>query len=330
MKVDEGAVFAPLTAHMESTRKTSAYEKAVDRAVAILTGAAASMILVLIAGIFISLVIESWLAMGKFGVIGFITGTDWDPVKQVFGAATSIYGTVVTTVLSLVIAVPLALGIAVFITEIAPPRLKGTIGVAIELLASIPSIIYGMWGLFTLSPIMGTYVEPVLKRATSGLPLINKLFEGTPMGIDLLTASLILSIMIIPFAASISRDAFMLTPAILKESAYSVGATKWEVVKDVIIPYSKTGVIGGIVLSMGRALGETMAVAFVLGNSHRISASLFDSASTITVTLANEFTEADGNVYLSSLFFLGLVLFAISFAVLGAARLLMHKARARA
>ncbi len=315
---------------MNKTKKGSSYEKNVDRAVAVLTGAAASTILVLIVGIFVSLLIESRLAIGKFGIFGFITGMQWNPVTEVFGAATSIYGTVVTTVLSLVIAVPLALGIAVFITEIAPSRLKGPIGVAIELLASIPSIIYGMWGLFTLSPIMGDHVEPFLKKATASIPLVHVLFQGTPMGIDLLTASLILSIMIIPFAASISRDAFMLTPSILKESAYSVGATKWEVVKDVIIPYSKTGVMGGIVLSLGRALGETMAVAFVLGNSHRISASLLDSASTITVTLANEFTEAAGDMYLSSLFFLGLVLFAISFAVLGAARLLLHKAQSGA
>lgn len=329
MNSDKGAATAiaasaPLSA-TKSMEATSRYDKLIDKAVAALTGAAALLILLVIAGVFVSLVLKSWPAIDKFGVINFLRSSEWNPVKENFGAAASIYGTMMTTVLSLVFAIPLALGIAVFITEIAPSKLKGSIGVAIELLASIPSIIYGMWGLFTLSPIMGNYIEPFLKKATAGIPLVQALFMGTPMGIDVLTASLILSIMIIPFAASISRDAFMLTPEILKESAYSVGATQWEVVKDVIIPYSKTGVMGGIILSLGRALGETMAVAFVLGNSHKISASLLDSASTITVTLANEFAEADGDMYLSSLFYLALVLFIISFIMLGIARIIMRR-----
>lgn len=276
-------------------------------------------------GIFIVLLRESWLAIGKFGIAEFLTGSDWNPVKENFGAATSIFGTVLTTFLSMLFAMPVAIGIAVFITEIAPARIRGFVSTAIEMLASIPSIIYGMWGLFSLSPMMSKYVEPALKKAFAGVPLLRGLFEGTPMGIDVLTASVILSVMIIPFTASVSRDAFNLTPAVLKESAYSLGATKWEVVWDVIIPYSKTGVVGGMILSLGRAIGETMAIAFVLGNNHKFATSLFDSASTITVTLANEFAEADNDVYLSSLFYLALVLFAISFVTIALSKLLMSK-----
>jgi phosphate transport system permease protein len=229
-------------------------------------------------------------------------------------------------VLSLIFAIPIAIGIAIFVTEVAPNFLKGPIGVAIELLAAIPSIIYGMWGFFTLSPIMANYIEPFLKKVTAHLPLVGILFKGTPMGIDILTASTILSIMIIPFTASISRDAFNLTPSVVKESAYALGATQWEVIKNIVIPYSKLGVFGGIVLSLGRALGETMAVAFVLGNNHRITTSLLDAAATITVTLANEFTEADKDVYLSSLFYLALVLFVLSFITLAVAKFFLLKA----
>jgi phosphate transport system permease protein len=242
---------------------------------------------------------------------------------------TNIYGTIITTFLSLVMAIPVAIGIAIFITEISPNFMKGPIGAAIELLAAIPSIIYGMWGLFTLSPIMSNHIEPLLKKMTAGLPLVGLLFQGTPMGIDLLTASVILSIMIIPFTASIARDSFNLTPSVVKESAYALGATKWEVVKNIVIPYSKLGVFGGIVLSLGRALGETMAVAFVLGNNHRITTSLLDAAATITVTLANEFTEADKDIYLSSLFYLALVLFVMSFIILAVAKFFLLKAERR-
>jgi phosphate transport system permease protein len=294
-----------------------------------ITAVAACTVIVFIIGILFVLIRESSLAIEKFGVIQFLTSTDWDPVKESFGALTSIYGTVVTTVLSLVMAIPVALGIAVFITEVSPNFLKGPIGIAIELLAAIPSIIYGMWGLFTLSPIMGNTIEPFLKRATADIPLVSVLFQGTPMGIDILTASIILSIMIIPFTASIARDAFNLTPDVVKESAYALGATKWEVVKNIVIPYSKLGVFGGMLFSLGRALGETMAVAFVLGNNHRIFTSLFDSATTITVTLANEFTEADKDVYLSSLFYLALVLFVMSFVFLAIAKFFLLRAERR-
>jgi len=300
-----------------------------DRTFSIITAVASLSVLVLIVGILWVLFAESSPAIEKFGFFRFITSRDWNPVTESFGAATNLFGTAILTVLSLLIAVPVALGIAIFITEIAPDFLKGPIGVAIELLAAIPSIIYGMWGLFTFSPIMANYVEPALQNTIGKLPFVGILFAGTPMGIDLLTASVVLSIMIIPFTASISRDAFNLTPAVMKESAYALGATKWEVVKNIVISYSKLGVFGGIVLSLGRALGETMAIAFVLGNNHRITSSLLDAAATITVTLANEFTEADTDIYLSSLFYLALILFVLSFIILAIAKLFLLKAEKR-
>lgn len=298
----------------------------VDLVFSFITALASVTVIIFIIGIIYVLISESSLAIEKFGIVKFLSSTEWNPVKEDFGALTNIYGTVLTTFLSLLFAIPVAIGIAIFVTEIAPNFLKGPIGVAIELLAAIPSIIYGMWGLFTLSPIMSSYVEPFLKKITSGIPLVNILFQGMPMGIDILTASVILSIMIIPFTASIARDSFNLTPDVVKESAYSVGATQWEVVKNVILPYSKLGVFGGVVLSLGRALGETMAVAFVLGNNHRITTSLLDAAATITVTLANEFAEADNDVYLSSLFYLALVLFVMSFITLAIAKFFLLKA----
>jgi len=291
-----------------------------------LTGIAALTVIVLILGVLATLLWESWPAIRKFGVFQFLFTVEWNPVKQVFGAASTVYGTAVTTLLALLIAIPTAVGIAIFVTEIAPNFLKGPIGAAIELLAAIPSIIYGMWGLFTLAPLMAKYIEPFLKKTLGSIPVFEVLFRGTPMGIDLLTASVILAIMIIPFTASISRDAFNLTPPVVKESAYAMGATQWEVVRDVVLPYSKLGVFGGMVLSLGRALGETMAVAFVLGNSHKIATSLFDSASTITVTLANEFAEADSDMYLSSLYYLALVLFGLSFITLATAKIFLLRA----
>ncbi len=283
-------------------------------------------VIVFVVGIIAVLVIESRLAIGKFGLFDFLMSTAWNPVKGIFGAATAVYGTFVTTVLALLFAIPTAIGIAIFLTEIAPGFLKGPIGMAIELLAAIPSIIYGMWGLFTLAPIMSRYVEPALQNTVGKLPFLGILFQGNPLGIDILTASVILGIMIIPFTASIARDAFNLTPSVVKESAYAIGATKWEVVKNVVLPYSKLGVFGGAALSLGRALGETMAVAFVLGNNHKIATSLLDAASTITVSLANEFTEADSDLYLSSLYYLALVLFAISFIILAIAKFFLLKA----
>ncbi len=301
----------------------------VDLCFSFITAAGAVVVVALVLGIFYVLVSESSLSIGKFGIFSFIFSTEWDPVREVFGAASALYGTVVTTVLSLLIAVPVALGVAIFVTEVAPGALKGPISTAIELLAAIPSIIYGMWGLFTLAPIMAEHIEPALQQSLGKLPVFSKLFEGTPMGIDLFTASVILSIMIIPFTASIARDAFNLTPSIVKESAYAVGATKWEVIKDVVLPYSKLGVYGGVVLSLGRAIGETMAVAFVLGNNHQITTSLFGAAATITVSLANEFTEADTDIYLSSLYYLALILFVLSFITLALAKVFLLKAERR-
>ena len=291
-----------------------------------LTAIAALTVIIFIIGILVVLVKESSLALRKFGLVNFLTSTTWNPVTGIFGAATTIYGTFVTTGLALLFAIPTAIGIAVFVTEIAPNFLKSPIGIAIELLAAIPSIIYGMWGLFTLAPIMSKYVEPALQNTVGKLPLVGILFQGTPLGIDILTASVILGIMIIPFTASIARDSFNLTPAVVKESAYAIGATQWEVVKNVVLPYSKLGVFGGVALSLGRALGETMAVAFVLGNNHKIATSLLDAASTITVSLANEFTEADSDIYLSSLYYLALVLFVMSFIILAISKFFLLKA----
>jgi phosphate transport system permease protein len=295
-----------------------------------LTGVASLSIIALIIGIFYTLFAQSTLAMERFGFFGFLFSTDWDPVRELFGGATALFGTVLITFLAMVMAVPVAIGIAVFITELCPKGLRGAVGAAIELLAAIPSIVYGMWGLFTLTPIMAEYVEPFLQATLGRLPVFNILLAGTPLGIDILTASMILAIMIIPFTASISRDAFNLTPPVVKESAYGLGATKWEVIRNVVLPHSKISVLGGIILSLGRAVGETMAVAFVLGGEHKITWSLLDMVSTITVTLANEFTEADTDIYLSSLYLLALILFIFSFIMLAGARLFVMRSEKRA
>lgn len=303
--------------------------KYIDLAFQGATAAASLSVVVIIIGIALVLLDESSLAIKRFGVFGFLFSSDWNPVTGSFGAVPAVFGTIVTTVIALSIAVPVAIGIAIFVTEIAPEFLKGPIGAAIELLAAIPSIIYGMWGLFTLAPIMAAHIEPALQNSIGRLPILGFLFRGAPMGIDLLTASVVLSIMITPLTASIARDAFNLTPAVVKESAYAIGATQWEVIRHIVIPYSRLGVFGGVALSLGRAIGETMAVAFVLGNSHNIPASLFDAASTITVTLANEFTEADTDIYHSSLFYLALVLFCLSIGVLTAAKFMLMRAEER-
>ena len=286
----------------------------------------ALLILILIISVFIVLYKESSLAIEKFGILKFILTEDWNPVKEIFGAAAPLYGTIITTILALLFAVPIGIGIAIFLSEISPNFLKTPLGVAIEMLAAIPSIIYGMWGLFTLAPIMKNYVEPFIQKTLGQIPIIGLLFQGDIMGVSIFTASVVLGIMIIPFIASVSRDALNLTPNIMKESAYAVGATKWEVIKDVMIPYSKLGIYGGIVLALGRALGETMAVAFVIGHNPEINLSLFQPATTITVTLANEFTEADTDLYLSSLFYLALILFILSFVILAVAKYFLIKA----
>ena len=282
----------------------------------------AALVLILLVGIIISLFIGSWPALKTFG-LPFFASAEWNPVTEEYGALVPIYGTLATSVVAMVIAVPVSFGIALFITEIAPVWLKRPIGVAIELLAGIPSIIYGMWGLFVFAPLFADYVQPWINDHLGEIPLVGLLFQGPPMGIGMLTAGFILAIMVIPFTCSVMRDVFEVVPPMLKESAYSLGSTKWEVVWNVILPYTKTGVIGGVMLGLGRALGETMAVTFVIGNSHEIFASLMMPGNTISSAIANEFAEAVGELYTSSLIALGLTLFIITFIVLALSKLLL-------
>jgi phosphate transport system permease protein len=272
---------------------------------------------------------EARLAIEKFGFIHFLTYTNWDPVQEDFGAATMIFGTVVSTFLSMLIAAPVAIGIAIFITELAPNWFKSIVSTAVELLAAIPSIIYGLWGFFILAPIMATKVEPWLQDKLGDVPLIGKLFQGAPTGVDVLNTSLVLSIMIIPFMAAVVRDAFNMVPPIMKESAYGLGATKWEVIRQVVIPYTASGIAGGLILSAGRALGETMAVTFLAGNNPQIPKSLLEPFTTITVALANQFTEADTDVYLSALYYVGLLLYLVSFTMLGIAKFMVLRLEKR-
>ena len=275
------------------------------------------------------LLYEARLAIEEFGFIHFLTHTNWDPVQEDFGAATMIFGTVVSTLLSVLIAAPVAIGIAIFITELAPSWLKPIVSAAVELLAAIPSIIYGLWGFFVLAPIMAEKVEPWLQDKLGDVPLIGRLFQGAPTGIDVLTTSLVLSIMIIPFMAAVVRDAFNMVPPMMKESAYGLGATKWEVIRQVVIPYTASGIAGGLILSAGRALGETMAVTFVAGNRAEIPKSLLEPFTTITVALANQFTEADTDVYLSALYYAGLLLYLVSFTMLGIAKFMVLRLEKR-
>jgi phosphate transport system permease protein len=282
---------------------------------------AASVLLVLV-GIIVSLMISSAPAFREFGP-GFITSVEWDPVNDKYGALLAIFGTLVTSFIALLVAFPISFGIALFLTEICPIWLRRPLGTAVELLAGVPSIIYGMWGLFVFAPLFGKYVQPLLKSTIGQLPVIGQLFSGPTMGIGMLTAGLILAIMIIPFIASVMRDVFEIVPAVLKESAYGLGCTKWEVVRKVVLPYTKTGVVGGVMLGLGRALGETMAVTFVIGNANTLSWSLFAAGNSISSTLANQFGEAQSPLQVSSLFALALILFAITFIVLSAAKLML-------
>ncbi|GGY15040.1 phosphate ABC transporter permease subunit PstC [Pseudoduganella dura] len=282
---------------------------------------ALSVLFVLI-GIIASLAIGAWPALKEFGP-GFITRVEWDPINDQYGALIAIVGTLSTAGIALLIAFPVSFGIALFLTEICPPWLKRPLGTAIELLAGVPSIIYGMWGLFVFVPLFGDYVQPFLKATLGQLPLIGVLFSGPTMGIGILTAALILAVMIIPFISSVMRDVFEIVPAVLKESAYGLGCTRWEVVRKIVLPYTKTGVVGGVMLGLGRALGETMAVTFVIGNANKLSASLFAPGNSIASTLANEFGEAATTLHVSSLFALALILFVITFIVLTAAKLML-------
>jgi len=287
------------------------------------TKAAALFVLLSLGAILLSLVIGAWPSMQAFG-LDFYTSNNWDPVANEYGALAPIYGTLVTSAMALAIAVPISFGIAIFLTELCPSFLKKPLGIAIELLAGIPSIIYGMWGLFVFAPFFGNNIQPWLTENLGGLPLIGKLFVGAPMGIGLFTASLVLAIMIIPFIAATMRDVFAVVPALLKESAYGMGATTWEVMFKIVLPYAKTGVVGGIILGLGRALGETMAVTFLIGNTFNISPSMFASGVSITSALANEFAEASDPLHLSALLHLGLILFMITFIVLSISRLLLR------
>jgi len=286
------------------------------------TQVSAGLVLILLLGIILSLFVGGWKALHTFG-IGFLGSDEWNPVTDQFGALVPIYGTLVSSVIALLIAVPISFGIALFLTEIAPHWMRRPIGTAIELLAAIPSIIYGMWGLFVFAPLLSQYVQPWLQDNFSNIAVIGTLFQGAPLGIGMLPAGIILGIMIIPFITAIMRDVFLTTPKFLKESAYGVGATHWEVVWNVVLPYTRIGAVGGIFLGLGRALGETMAVTFIIGNTHRLSVSLFDPGNSIASTLANEFTEAVGEIHTSSLIALGLVLFMITSIVLALAKVLL-------
>ncbi|MBX9843217.1 MAG: phosphate ABC transporter permease subunit PstC [Xanthobacteraceae bacterium] len=299
-----------------------------DSAFRNLTRAAAVLVLLLLSGVIVSLVVGAWPALSKFGP-GFLVSERWNPVTENFGALAPIYGTLVTSLIAMLIAVPIGLMIAMFLTELCPQFLRRPIGIAIELLAGIPSIIYGIWGLFVFAPFLQETLQPFLISTLGEVPGIAPLFAGPPYGIGVLTAGLILAIMVLPFVTSISRDVFEAVPPVLKEAAYGVGCTTWEVVRYVVLPYTRVGVIGGVMLGLGRALGETMAVTFVIGNAHKVQASLIAPGTTISATIANEFTEAVGDIYTSSLIALGLILFVITFIVLAFARYLLLRIERR-
>ncbi len=286
--------------------------------------AAGMFVLVLLGAIIVMLFIGGWQAFQIFGV-GFIWSETWDPVNDNYGAMVSLYGTIITSVLAIILAVPVAFGIAYYLTELAPEWFRRPVGIAIELLAAVPSIIYGMWGFFVLAPVLAAYVQPPIQDLTFGIPFLEQLFEGPAFGLGIFTAALILAIMILPFIAATMRDVFMQVPAIYKESAYGLGATTWEVVRNVVIPYTRVSVVGGIMLGLGRALGETMAVTFVIGNANRISTSLFGTGNTIASVIALEFPESEqGSLKLSALLALGFLLFVVSFIVLATSRYLLR------
>jgi phosphate transport system permease protein len=293
------------------------------------TFVAALLVLILLGGVALSLLHGAWPALAHFK-LSFLTREVWNPVTDQFGALAAVYGTVVTSLIALLIAIPVGFGIAIFLTELAPAWLKRPVGVAIELLAAVPSIIYGIWGLFVLSPILQRHVQPWMIDHLGPLPVIGRLFQGPPFGIGVLTAGVVLAIMVIPFISAVTRDVFETVPDVLKESAYGLGATTWEVIWQVVVPYARAGTIGGIMLGLGRALGETMAVTFVIGNAHRIGSSLLAPGTTISAAIANEFAEAVGTLYTSSLVALGAILFLITFTVIAVARLMLLRLERRA
>ncbi len=310
-----------MTAH-SPIKLTKSRGAAADRAFNLVTVGAAWIVLLVLLGAAVSMAWGGRLAFQTFG-FGFITSSDWDAVAGKFGALVPIYGTLVTSVIALIIAVPISVGIALFLTEIAPRWSRGPIGIAVELLAAIPSIIYGMWGLFVFAPFMATYIEPWLTDHLGSWPILGPLFTGPPIGIGMLTAGIVLGIMVIPFIAAVARDVFAAVPAALKESAVALGSTRWEVLTKVTLPYTRSAMIGAIFLGLGRALGETMAVTFVLGNAHDFSASLLMPSNSIAAAIANEFTEADTDLYRSSLIALAFLLFVVTVIVLSFAKLLL-------
>ena len=309
-------------------RTRDARDHAADRGFRWLVTGAGLVVLAALAAAALSMLWGGRAALHKFG-LGFFVSKAWDPVGQQFGALVPIYGTLVTAAIAMLIAVPVSFGIAMFLTEIAPKWLRGPVGAAIELLAGIPSIIYGMWGLFVLVPVLAEHVYPWVDSHLGRLPLLGALFSGPPLGLGMLTACLVLAVMVIPFIASVMREVFLTVPTRLKESAYALGSTRWEVVWDVVLPYTRSAVIGGVFLGLGRALGETMAVTFVLGNAHELTASLLMPGNSIAATIANEFAEADGDLYRSALVLLGFVLFIVTFVVLAAARLMLRRLQKR-
>jgi phosphate transport system permease protein len=286
------------------------------------------LVLLIFVGIIGSLWQGAWPAFRTFGA-GFFTHTVWNPVTEKFGAFPAIYGTLITSAIAMLIAVPVGIGIAIFLTELCPRPLRRPVGIAIELLAGIPSIIYGIWGLFVFAPFFQTTIEPWLIARFANIPLLQDVFAGPPYGIGVFTAALILSIMILPFISAVTRDVFETVPPMLKEAAYGLGCTTWEVMWNIVLPFARSGVVGGAMLALGRALGETMAVTFVIGNAHHIPLSLFAPGTTISATIANEFAEALGDLYVSSLVAIGLVLFFITFIVLAVAQLMLRSLEAR-
>src|SRR6202050_2943135 len=289
---------------------------------------AALLVLALLGGVALALLIGAWPALSHFR-LEFLTREIWNPVTDEFGALAPIYGTLVTSLIAMLVAVPIGFGIAIFLTELCPRRLRRPVGVAIELLAAVPSIIFGIWGLFVLAPLLQRHVQPWLIAHAGPLPGIGRLFQGPPFGIGVLSAGSVLSIMMLPLIAALMRDVFETVPDVLKESGYALGATTWEVIWKVVVPFSRIGIVGGVMLGLGRALGETMAVTFVIGNAHRVSASLLAPGTTISASIASEFTEAVGALYTSSLVALGLLLFVLTFTIIAAARLLLMQLERR-
>ncbi len=303
--------------------------KFADSGFHIMTVASALLVLALLLGVALSLFIGAWPAFQHFGLDFFVSDA-WSPPKERFGAAAAIYGTIVTSIIAMLIGVPVGLGIAVFLTELCPPILRRPIGIAIELLAGIPSIIYGIWGVYYLKPVMQAYIQPFIIDTFGAIPGVGRLFAGPPLGYGVLTAGLVLAVMILPFVTAISRDVFDTVPVVLKEAAYGVGATTFEVVGNIVIPYTRVGVVGGVMLALGRALGETMAVTFVIGNATKISTSILAQGTTISAMIANQFADADPGLFTSSLLALGFILFIITFIVLALARWMLSALEVKA